>query len=139
MSDAETEGYGVEFSVRNIDISRLVGSSVVYWVGDGTGERVAGVVTAAKRILGAQDCASDADRGLLDMGQGKPLIRATATLVDPNGDWMLGIMDRVVGWGGVGVWLEKGPDGSKGILHRVSLDLHYGRRPYLCRPILGKG
>ncbi len=140
LSEAELEGYGDDsITVRNTDISHLVGGTIYWWVGDGSGERIGGVVTAAKAIQGLQDCASDADRGLWDLGQGKPVIRATATLVDPEGHWLAGIKSRVLGWSAAGAILRRDP-AAHCLLKTVYLDLHHGRRPYpICRPILGQG
>ncbi len=109
LSEADLKGYPEGLSVANTDISHLVGR--VFGGEEGRlmdFRDIVGQVKDVRAIQGPQDCASDADRGLLDLGRGKPFIRATAKLLETDRGRLLQalVKDKLVAWSGSGCVLE---------------------------------
>jgi hypothetical protein len=124
--------HGEFMTVVGADISALERAVVTY--DDGIAQSLdglLGVVVSARKILGPQDCVSDADRAMRDLVQGKPFVRASARLVcnDVAVAFIEDIGHEAFWWGATGVILERrGTFVSRCRLNKVSLSPIFGAR-----------
>lgn len=142
LSEADLHGYPEGLSVANTDISHLVGK--VFGGDEGRlmdFRDVVGQVKDVKAIQGPQDCASDADRGLLDLARGKPFVRATAKLLDTDRGRLLQdlVKDRMVAWSGAGCILEICDKKVAKALFNYVMVTGFGNVDSIYRVIPGKG
>jgi len=121
-------------SIEGAEIDAMVGSCVFA----GVFETPLALVTECRKVLGAQDCRSDADRGLLDMNQGQPFVRVTARVLDTDRGRELdvAVREKLMVWYAMGYILERhaGNVIARARLKGVLASFHNARSPYRVFP-----